>query len=272
MNAAFTERIEGLESAESTALLEFLFGHVARSVDRQCRVRWEPQTVTIWDNRCTQHHSTWDFFPATRSGWRVSCAGRASVLRRRSSMRLARYVTPGGPSVGLVLEYRLLALGVADVAELYEREGLLERTVEAALARRDGGRNADVQPTLADVELLAPVRRPTKVIGVGMNYRSFVEQLGESVPAYPVLFHKTASALTGHGHAIEIPPITDQAVPEGELAVVIGRPGRDIEVDDAIAHVAGYCCANDVSARNLEFRTSQWTSGKMLPTFCPLGP
>lgn len=122
------------------------------------------------------------------------------------------------------------------------------------------------------IELLPPVLRPTKVIGVGMNYRSFLEQLGEPVPDHPTLFHKTSSALRGHGQAVVIPPNTDQAVPEGELAVVIGRRASRISAAEADDHIAGFACANDISARNLEFQTSQWTSGKMLETFGPLGP
>jgi 2-keto-4-pentenoate hydratase/2-oxohepta-3-ene-1,7-dioic acid hydratase in catechol pathway len=107
---------------------------------------------------------------------------------------------------------------------------------------------------------------------VGLNYRSHLAEIGEPVPQYPILFHKAATSLTGHRQPIVLPHISRQVDYEGELAVVIGRRGKYIVQADALAHVAGFTCANDVSAHDLEFRTSQWTSGKMLDTFCPLGP
>ncbi|MEU2716296.1 fumarylacetoacetate hydrolase family protein [Streptomyces sp. NPDC007205] len=123
-----------------------------------------------------------------------------------------------------------------------------------------------------DVHFEPPVLRPGKVIGVGMNYRSFLAQLNEPVPEHPTVFHKTASALRGHCQAVHVPSNTSQPVPEGELAVIIGERAHQVSPAEALSHVAGYSCANDISARDLEFRTSQWTSGKMLATFGPLGP
>jgi acylpyruvate hydrolase len=125
---------------------------------------------------------------------------------------------------------------------------------------------------LAEVELLAPVQRPGKVVCVGLNYRSHLAEIGEPTPEYPILFHKAATSLIGHRQSIVLPRVSRQVDYEGELAVVIGRRGKYIAEQDALSYVAGYTCANDVSAHDLEFRTSQWTSGKMLDTFCPLGP
>jgi acylpyruvate hydrolase len=130
----------------------------------------------------------------------------------------------------------------------------------------------DLSHPLADVELLAPVRRPGKVVCVGLNYRSHLAEVGEPTPKYPILFHKAATSVTGHRQPVVLPRVSREVDFEGELGVVIGRRGKYISEQDALAHVAGYTCANDVSANDLEFRTSQWTSGKMLDTFCPLGP
>ena len=77
VNRAFTTRIEGLSKLESTRLLELLHDHVAGSLAIQCRVQWEPDTLVFWDNRCTQHHAVWDYFPETRIGERVTIAGTA---------------------------------------------------------------------------------------------------------------------------------------------------------------------------------------------------
>jgi len=126
--------------------------------------------------------------------------------------------------------------------------------------------------SLADVEILPPVPRPGKIIAVGLNYRSHLAELGEPIPQYPILFTKVTTSLIGHGKPIVLPRVSQQVDFEGELAVVIGRRGKEISQQDALAYVAGYTCANDVSAHDIEFRTSQWTSGKMLDTFCPLGP
>ena len=123
----------------------------------------------------------------------------------------------------------------------------------------------------ARAHLLPPILRPGKVIAVGLNYPPYPAD-GSPPPPYPVLFHKTASSLTGHNTAIRIPHATDQVEYEGEVAVIIGKTGRNIRLETAILHVAGYTIANDVGARDWQQRSSQWTSGKMADTFCPLGP
>jgi 2-keto-4-pentenoate hydratase/2-oxohepta-3-ene-1,7-dioic acid hydratase in catechol pathway len=122
------------------------------------------------------------------------------------------------------------------------------------------------------VELPNLTRRPGKIICVGLNYRSHLAEIGEPVPEYPILFLKPATSIIGPGQAIVLPRVSKQVDFEGELAVVIGRTGKNIPQQNALDYVAGYTCANDVSAHDIEFRTSQWTSGKMLDTFCPLGP
>jgi 2-keto-4-pentenoate hydratase/2-oxohepta-3-ene-1,7-dioic acid hydratase in catechol pathway len=114
--------------------------------------------------------------------------------------------------------------------------------------------------------------RPGKIVCVGLNYRSHLAEIGEPVPEYPILFLKGSSSIIGHQDPIVLPRVSRQVDFEGELAVVIRRRGKYIPENQALSWVAGYTCANDVSAHDIEFRTSQWTSGKMLDTFCPLGP
>lgn len=122
------------------------------------------------------------------------------------------------------------------------------------------------------VSLLPPVLRPGKVICLGLNYRAHAAEAGLAVPDYPVLFHKVSGSLIGHLRPIVVPRISSQIDYEGELAIIIGKRGKYIAEDEALSYVAGYTVANDVSARDLQFRTSQWTTGKMLDTFGPLGP
>ncbi len=125
---------------------------------------------------------------------------------------------------------------------------------------------------LGDVELLAPVPRPGKVICVGLNYRDHAEETGQAIPDEPVLFAKFANSVVGPGADVVVPQVVTQPDFEAELAVVIGRRATDVSASDAFSHVAGYTCANDVSARDLQFRSSQWLLGKAIDTFLPLGP
>jgi 2-keto-4-pentenoate hydratase/2-oxohepta-3-ene-1,7-dioic acid hydratase in catechol pathway len=117
-----------------------------------------------------------------------------------------------------------------------------------------------------------PIGRPVKVICVGLNYRDHAAEIGSELPEEPLLFGKFANALCGDGDPIVLPPEAEHVDAEAELAVVIGRRGRRVRVDDALDVVAGYTCANDVSARNLQFGDGQWLRGKSFDTFCPVGP
>ncbi|NPV53290.1 MAG: fumarylacetoacetate hydrolase family protein [Firmicutes bacterium] len=123
-----------------------------------------------------------------------------------------------------------------------------------------------------EVRTLAPIARPGKIICIGLNYRDHAAEVGSDLPAEPVLFSKFANAVAGPGDPIIIPPVTSQVDYEAELAVVIGRRGRDIPSDRAMEYVAGYTAFNDVSARDLQFRDGQWIKGKTLDAFAPMGP
>ena len=125
---------------------------------------------------------------------------------------------------------------------------------------------------LADVRLLAPVPRPGKVIGIGLNYRDHAAESGQPIPTAPILFPKFANSVIGPGAPIVIPPETEQPDYEAELGVVIGRTAYRVTEADALSFVAGYTCVNDVSARDLQFESSQWMLGKAIDTFLPCGP
>jgi len=124
---------------------------------------------------------------------------------------------------------------------------------------------------LDEIEWLPPIPRPGKIVCAGLNYRSHLALLNEPIPEFPILFTKPCTSLIGSGQPIALPHVSQQVDYEGELAVVIGKKGKYIPESAALSYVAGYTCANDVSAHDIEFRTSQWTSGKMLDAFCPLG-
>ncbi len=110
-----------------------------------------------------------------------------------------------------------------------------------------------------------------KIVCVGRNYAEHAAELGDEAPSEPLLFGKFPSALLGPGEPILIPPEATHVDAEAELCVEIGRGGRRIPEARALDHIAGYRCANDVSARNIQYAESQWTRAKGFDTFCPLG-
>ncbi len=125
---------------------------------------------------------------------------------------------------------------------------------------------------VADVTLLPPVLRPGKVIALGRNYAAHAAEGGAKVPDFPMLFHKTHTSLTGANSTVVIPDGTNAVDFEAELAVIIGKTCKNVSKEDAMDYVAGYTVANDITARDWQRRTSQFTSGKMVDGFGPLGP
>jgi len=117
-----------------------------------------------------------------------------------------------------------------------------------------------------------PIERPGKIVCVGLNYRDHAEEQGVEIPAEPLLFAKWPNALVGPGEAIVIPPLVTKCDYEAELGVVIGTRVKSVSKENALEAVRGYLCANDVSARDLQFADVQWTRGKSPDTFCPVGP
>ncbi|HEU0303903.1 MAG TPA: fumarylacetoacetate hydrolase family protein [Gaiellaceae bacterium] len=119
---------------------------------------------------------------------------------------------------------------------------------------------------------MLPIERPHKIVCVGLNYRDHAEEQGVDLPERPLLFAKWPNTLIGPGEPIVVPQITTRVDYEAELGVVIGSRVRGVSVENALEAVAGYLCANDVSARDLQFSDGQWARGKSLDTFCPVGP
>jgi 2-keto-4-pentenoate hydratase/2-oxohepta-3-ene-1,7-dioic acid hydratase in catechol pathway len=116
------------------------------------------------------------------------------------------------------------------------------------------------------------IDRPGKIICVGLNYRDHAEETGAELPKAPLLFAKWGNTLIGDGEPIVIPPEVQQADYEAELGVVIGRTTSQVSEGEALDAVRGYICVNDVSARDLQFADGQWSRGKSVDTFCPVGP
>ncbi|MXV61927.1 FAA hydrolase family protein [Natronorubrum sp. JWXQ-INN-674] len=126
---------------------------------------------------------------------------------------------------------------------------------------------------LEEVERLAPITDPEKIVCVGLNYRDHAEEGDNPIPDEPVLFSKFPTSVTGPESPIAWDPdLTEKVDYEAELVVVIGREARRVDEDEALDHVAGFLVGNDVSARDLQHGDGQWVRGKSLDTFAPIGP
>ncbi len=117
-----------------------------------------------------------------------------------------------------------------------------------------------------------PIDRPGKIVCVGLNYRDHATESNLELPTRPLLFAKWQTSLIGPGEEIVLPPVSNEVDFEAELGVVIGRAAQRVTCEDALDHVAGYICVNDVSARDVQMGDGQWTRGKSFDTFCPVGP
>ncbi|HYM16367.1 MAG TPA: fumarylacetoacetate hydrolase family protein [Dehalococcoidia bacterium] len=204
-------------------------------------------------------------------------------------MRLATYEAAdgGGARLGLVLGPRIVdvaaaarSMGQGEVPDnllAFITHGARAQTTARGIAERFGGDTA-AGDEVASVRLLAPIPRPRRnVVCVGLNYTEHVAEsksvAGSEAPAYPVFFSKPPSTVIGTGAEIPWHGSVSTAIDwEVELAVIIGREGRDIAEDEAMGYVFGYTVANDVTARDLQGRHGQWYKGKGLDGFCPLGP
>jgi 2-keto-4-pentenoate hydratase/2-oxohepta-3-ene-1,7-dioic acid hydratase in catechol pathway len=166
--------------------------------------------------------------------------------------------------------YRLLQDG--EIFHAVERGGELRRVVSP-----DGGVfsgytvGRPVPGGLGAVKVLAPVR-PGKIVCVGLNYRDHALETGKPLPADPLLFIKPSTAVLDPGEPILLPPGVGRVDYEGELAVVIGQRAHRVSAANAWAHILGLTCLNDVTARDLQSRDSQYTRCKGFDTFAPFGP
>lgn len=113
---------------------------------------------------------------------------------------------------------------------------------------------------------------PTKIIAIGLNYLDHAKELKMDIPDHPLIFMKPSTTIIGSGDAIIFPPQTKELNYEGELAVIIKEKVKNVSKDEARRFIAGYTCANDVTARDLQRIDGQWTRAKSFDTFCPLGP
>lgn len=147
-----------------------------------------------------------------------------------------------------------------------QRQSLVEETLAAA--QQDTTMVFDV----ADFTYDTLIPYPSKVFCIGLNYRNHILETGLDLPEYPTVFAKYGQTLTGAFSDIEVPELDHRLDYEGELAVIIGMPGKNIVAEDAAQYIAGYAVSNDISLRGMQGRTDEWTQGKIFEATTPVGP
>ncbi len=168
--------------------------------------------------------------------------------------RLGRFEGADGPFMGLVRGDTVEVLDASDLSEVV----------------REGSRTTGSSLHLQGLRVLAPVARPSKVICVGLNYRSHILEMGWELPKVPIIFTKPPSAIIGPGDSISLPAASSRVDFEGESAIILGSRARS--TDDGASHILGYTCLNDVTARDLQKTDPDWTRAKGFDTFAPMGP
>ena len=185
-------------------------------------------------------------------------------------MRFVRYTMSGTPEWGVLVDDKVHALGtrpngapsLAEFGDETVRNSIWRDIENGVLPTHDA----------SDVDILAPVATPGKIICAGLNYYDHAEEQDEEPPEKPMLFTKSPSAVANQGDAIVHPNSLEQVDYEVELALVIGRTGSNVPKADAEDYVAGYTVLNDVSARDAQFNDGQFFRGKSYDTFAPMGP
>jgi len=196
-------------------------------------------------------------------------------------MKFVTFGAADAPEAGLLIGGEVFGLaplaraigweGVSTVRQALAA-GLPVDLAERAEAAREGLRAAGQVHALGCLRLGPPIPDPEKIVCIGLNYHDHAEEVGAPPPSEPIFFAKYANSLVGPTDKIVPPRNTRKVDYEAELAVVIGKPARYIEVTGALDHVAGAMALNDVSARDLQLANQLWTGGKAIDTFAPCGP
>jgi len=197
-------------------------------------------------------------------------------------LRIARFICSGRESYGVFIDD-----GILNVRKLSDLKGVsvppsIDRLVSLgsdgenilggliANSTEDERRKATVER--GNVALRAPIVFPPKIICLGLNYMDHAEEAGAKIPDEPVIFMKPRTSIVGPDEPVVKPSFVEQLDYEVELAVVMGKHGRNIPLSKAKEYIFGYTAFNDVSARDIQFKDGQWTRGKSFDTFAPIGP
>jgi 2-keto-4-pentenoate hydratase/2-oxohepta-3-ene-1,7-dioic acid hydratase in catechol pathway len=185
-------------------------------------------------------------------------------------MRLVAFLHEGRAALGARLQEELVNLTEAGLPNTLD--AFLEAGDHAMHAAKRTIEHAARRLPISDLKYLPPLQSPEKAIAVGLNYRDHAAESNFEAPTYPVLFHRFTSSWVAHRSSMIAPLLSDQFDYEGELVVVIGRAGRHIQVRNALEHAAGYSIFNDGSARDYQFKSTQWMIGKNFDKSGAFGP
>lgn len=181
-------------------------------------------------------------------------------------MKLATVLHNHKPRVGAIFADRFYTTSAASMIELL---GAGTEALHQLQEKIDADQNSIALP---EVKLLAPIPRPGKYFGVGLNYLDHIEETGRERPEYPTFFNKQSTCVIGPGQAIHRPRVSEKLDYEGELGIVIGRRCRHVTSEQARQVIVGYTVCNDVSVRDWQIRSHTWTLGKSFDTHGPIGP
>jgi acylpyruvate hydrolase len=189
-------------------------------------------------------------------------------------MKLMMFETGGETKLGVVEDDTVIDVSACGAGAPVTLLALIEAGPDALARVADAVKSAsdDAKLALADVTPALPIARPGKFICVGLNYAAHAREGGHDMPEYPSLFVRWPSSLVAAGAPVVRPGVSDRFDYEGELTIVIGKGGRHIAEGQALDHVFGYTIFNDVSVRDFQRKTAQWTPGKNFDGTGPLGP
>jgi 2-keto-4-pentenoate hydratase/2-oxohepta-3-ene-1,7-dioic acid hydratase in catechol pathway len=187
-------------------------------------------------------------------------------------MKLVTFTQNGHSRIGALDAEEVVDFSVAGSGLPSDMLAFLEQGEAGMDSAREACASGRGRLALADVTLQAPIRRPPKVLAVGLNYRDHVEETGLKMPEVPMIFNKQSTAVAGPGSDIYLPKDSTQLDYEGEFAFVIGKRCRRVPKEKAMSVIAGFTIVNDVSVRDWQFRSATTTMGKSWDTHCPMGP
>ena len=186
-------------------------------------------------------------------------------------MKLVTFGESGQERIGAVVGGEIVDLRSADESLSGTVLAVLEEDALGAVSRAvESG--AGTRSALGSVTLASPIPRPSKIVCVGLNYLDHATEQNTPLPEHPLLFSKATSSIVGPYDDVVLPDESEEVDYEVELAVVIGKKATAVSEEDAYDYIAGYTVANDVSARDIQFRQQQFHQGKSYDTFCPMGP
>lgn len=197
-------------------------------------------------------------------------------------MKIARFLYLGSESYGPLAGKEIVSLRLLPQARKYSIPSSLEelislgtegiQNIEELMRSSTKAERKEAILKTDEVSILAPVSSPPKIVCLGLNYTDHAEEQGAKIPEEPVLFMKPRTAIIGPEKSIIQPSFVKQLDYEGELAIVVGKKAKNIQVSEARRFIFGFTALNDVSARDIQFQDRQWTRGKSFDTFAPMGP